>query len=174
MRCWTMLLTLMCLTGELTAQTLTAQTGRATLICRMGGGMVWSVVSQLDAISTQINGKNVKVPVITAQFAQLIFGKSKTPVAADGTGLASGSCGWTDRGMTAAEPGRVVQDVSSATIHGTVLWGKGSTVGGATTLSGGDLDQPNHTVFTMQVTRGASADVQFRVVPGTKVKVLGK
>ena len=42
--------------------------------------MVWSVINQMDAVQTQINGKNVRVPVINALFAQLVLTRAGAPV----------------------------------------------------------------------------------------------
>jgi hypothetical protein len=149
-----------------------AQNGaRATLVCRIGGSMVWSVVTQLEAVPTQINGRNVRVPVVNALFAQLVFAKAGIAVAPDGTGLAPGVCGWTDRGMTAAEPGRVTENINTFNFQETVIWGNGSTLRGETTMSGGHLNPQNKAVFTMTVIREPGA-VEYQVMPGTAPKVL--
>jgi hypothetical protein len=147
---------------------------QATLICRMGGQMVWSVINQLDTMQTQINGKNVRIPIVSALFAQLIFNKATIAVPANGVGLSAGTCGWADRGMTPKEPNRVIEQLNGATIQATVRYGNGSTVGGGTSMGGGHLNPQNNSVFTMTVTRDATADVQFMIVPGTVPKVIGK
>src|SRR5437763_3422461 len=127
------LLVLMVLvTVTLTAQ---AQKSTATLVCRMGGSMVWSLVNQMDAVRTQINGKDVRVPVVSALFAQLVFARAAAPVSPTGAGLAAGTCGWTDRAMAQKEPNRVIEQLDTATFQATVLYGNGSTVGGGTSTA---------------------------------------
>jgi hypothetical protein len=139
--------------------------GQATLVCRMGGNMVWSVITMFNAVSTQLGGKNVRVPVINALFAQLVFERYSAAVPPGGAGLPAGRCGWTDRAMTPTEPNQVVENLDSFQIQETVMWGNGSTLKGETTLSGGHLDFQNNAVFSMVVTRPAAG--QFQVVSGT-------
>ena len=150
-----------------------AATGRSMLICRMGGAMTSSVVTSVEVVPTNINGKNVRVPNVTALFAQLIFSKASAPVAPDGAGLSPGVCGWTDRAMSADEPNRVIERLDEYTINSSVLWGNGSTIGGSTTFSGGHLHQQNKAVFAISVTR-TPGDVQFYVAEGTTPKVVAK
>ena len=77
-----------------------AEKNTATLVCRMGGGMVWTLVNQMETVQTQVNGKNVRVPVVSGLFAQLMFARASAPVLPTGAGLAAGTCGWTDRAMS--------------------------------------------------------------------------
>src|SRR5258708_37888084 len=60
-----------------------------TLICRMGGNMVWTLVNQFELMQTQINGKNVRVPVVVALFHQLKFASSAEGLQPDGSNLPS-------------------------------------------------------------------------------------
>ena len=143
----------------------------ATLICKMGGNMVWTLVNQFELVQTQINGKNVRVPVVVALFDQLKFGRGGA-AQRDGSGLQPGSCGWTDHAMTAADPDTLVADADSFMFNETVLWGNGSTTKGETTMFGGSLSFQNKQVFSMQVT--LFNGVMLKVVPGTKPKALSK
>jgi len=143
----------------------------ATLICKMGGNMVWTLVNQFELVQTQINGKNVRVPVVVALFDQLKFGRGGA-AQRDGSGLQPGSCGWTDHAMIAADPDTLVADADSFMFNETVLWGNGSTIKGETTMSGGSLSFQNKQVFSMQVT--VFNGVMLKVVPGTKPKALSK
>ena len=144
----------------------------ATLICRMGGDMNWSLVNQFDVVSAQVNGKNVRLPVIVALFDQLLFKKSGVPVKPDASNLEPGVCGWPDRAMSAAEPGRVIAESDDFMLQSNVRWGNGSTVGGGTTMFGGSLSFQNKQAFSMQVT--LLSPEQFKVVSGTKPKALSK
>jgi hypothetical protein len=147
---------------------------QVTLVCRMGGSMVWSVINQMDAMQTQINGKSVRIPVISALFAQLIFNKATVAVSPTGAGLSAGTCGWTDRGMTATEPNRVIEQLDRATFQATVMYGNGSTIQGGTSMGGGHLNPQNNSVFTMTVSRDPTNHTQLMIASGTAVKVLGK
>ena len=142
-----------------------------TLICRMGGNMVWTLVNQFELVQTQLNGKNVRVPVVVALFDQLKFARGGA-AQRDGSSLQPGSCGWTDHAMTAADPDTLIADADSFMFNETVLWGNGSTTRGETTMSGGSLSFQNKQVFSMQVT--LFNGVMLKVVPGTKPKALSK
>jgi hypothetical protein len=147
---------------------------QVTLVCRMGGSMVWSVINQMDTMQTQINGKTVRIPVISALFAQLIFNKATVAVSPTGVGLSAGTCGWTDRGMSATEPNRVIEQLDRATFQATVMYGNGSTIQGGTSMGGGHLNPQNNHVFTMTVARDPTNHTQLMIAAGTAVKVLGK
>jgi hypothetical protein len=146
---------------------------RATLVCRMGGSMVWSVISQLQTVPMEVNGKTVRVPVVNALFAQLVFGRGGQATD-NGATLQPGSCGWTDRPMRANEPNRVTQNIDSFTFQETVQWGNGSTLSGATTMSGGDLNPQNKAVFSMVVTRDDPGTFEYQVLAGTRPTVIPK
>jgi len=137
----------------------------------MGGSMVWTLVNQFEVIQTQINGKNVRVPVVVALFDQLKFfrGGAAQP---DGSGLQPGYCGWSDRAMTAKDPDTLVADADGFMFNETVQWGNGSTIKGETTMFGGSLSFQNKQAFSMQVT--LFNGVMLKVVPGTKPKALSK
>ena len=142
-----------------------------TLICRMGGEMNWSLVSQFDVVQTQLNGKNVRVPVVQALFDQLLYAKGG-PAKPDGSGLLPGQCGWADRAMAATEPDRVIADSDDFMLRQNVLWGNGSTLRSEAVVFGGRLSFQNKQVFSMQV---APLDgKQFKVVAGTYPKALTK
>jgi len=158
-------------TGNSTAGQKTPAGGlSATLVCRMGGSMVWTLVNQFELMQTQINGKTVRVPVVVALFDQLKF--TRGGASRDGAALQPGSCGWADRAMTATDPDTLIADADGFTFNETVLWGNGSTIKGETTMSGGSLSFQNKQVFSMQVT--VFNGVMLKVVPGTKPKVLSK
>lgn len=140
-----------------------------TLVCRMGGEMRWSLLAQFDVVQTQLNGKAARVPVIVALFDQLLFGRSSTAAKPDGSGLQPGQCAWPDRGLSPAEPDRVVADVEDFMLRQNVLWGNGSTLRSEATVFGGALSFQNKQAFTMQVT--VIGD-KFRVAAGTKPKAL--
>jgi hypothetical protein len=144
---------------------------KATLVCRMGGAMVWSYISQIDIVPSNLNGKQVRVPVVAASFAQLLFSKAKTAAGETGETLLPGTCAWSDRPMRADEPARLIERSDSFTMQQTVRWGNGSTVGGSTSFSGGNLDQQNKAVFKMTVMRG-TGDVQLYVTDGTSPKIV--
>src|SRR5205809_4078473 len=95
---------------------------RATLVCHMGGTMVWSVISQLQTVPMEINGRTQRVAVANALFAQLVFGRGKQAVN-NGAALAPGTCGWTDRAMLPTEPNRITENIDSFTFQETVVWG---------------------------------------------------
>jgi hypothetical protein len=135
----------------------------------MGGNMVWTLVNQFNVVQTQINGKNVRVPVIAALFDQLKFARGGA-AQRDGSGLQPGYCGWIDRPMTASDPDMLVADADGFMFNETVLWGNGSTIKGETTMFGGSLSFQNKQVFSMQVT--VFNGVMLKVVPGTKPKAL--
>jgi hypothetical protein len=141
-----------------------------TLICRMGGGMVWTLVNQFDVVSTQLAGKNVRVPVVVALFDQLKFAKSGALAQPDASNLQPGFCGFTDRAMTASDPDTVICDDDDFMFNETVLWGNGSTIKGETTMFGGSLSFQNKQPFSMQVT--LFNGVQWKVATGTKPKQL--
>ncbi len=142
----------------------------STFVCRMGGNMVWTLINQLEVVQTQINGKNVRVPIVVALFDQLKFARALTPVSRNAANLQPGYCGLTDRVMTASDPDTVVADADGFTFQETVLWGNGSTIKGATTMSGGSLSFQNKQAFTMEVVLWNG--VQWKVVPGTKPKAI--
>jgi hypothetical protein len=137
----------------------------------MGGNMVWTLVNQFELMQTQINGKNVRVPVVVALFDQLKFFRGGA-AQADGASLQPGYCGWTDRAMTAKDPDTLVADADSFMFNETVQWGNGSTIKGETTMFGGSLSFQNKQVFSMQVT--LFNGVMLKVVPGTKPKAISK
>src|SRR5258707_7993265 len=141
-----------------------------TLICRMGGNMVWTLVNQFELVQTQINGKNVRVPVVAALFDQLKFASSAEVVQPDASNLPPGFCGFSNRAMTSADPDTVVADADNFTINETVLWGNGSTIKGETTMSGGMLSFQNKQAFSMPVMLWSG--VQWKVARGTQPKVL--
>ena len=141
----------------------------STLICRMGGNMVWSLVNQFDVVQTQINGQNVRVPVVAALFEQLKFARGGA-AGRDGASLQPGYCGWIARAMTASDPELLVADVDKFTFQATVQWGNGSTIKGETTMGGGSLNFQNKQVFSVQVT--LFGGVMLKVAPGTKPKAL--
>jgi len=143
---------------------------RATLVCRMGGEMVWSTFSQVGTETTQINGKTVRIPIIKALFAQLVFKRSNVPVKSDGSNLQAGACGWTDRAMTAEEPGKVIEDADDFVIQKTVIWGNGSTLRDAMNFTASRLQFPNKAVFSMEVDR--TAKDQFKVLDGTQSRLV--
>lgn len=140
------------------------------LICRMGGNMVWTLVNQFELVQTQINGKNVRVPVVDALFDQLKFARSGAAVSPDASNLQPGSCGFSNRAITGSEPDTVIADDDGFTFQETVLWGNGSTLKGETTMSGGVLSFQNKQAFSMQVMLWNG--VQWKVVPGTQPKAL--
>lgn len=133
--------------------------------------MVWTLVNQFELMQTQLNGKNVRVPVVTALFDQLRFARGLAPVR-DLAALQPGYCGWPDRTMTASDPDMLVADADGFTFQETVLWGNGSTTRGETTMSGGSLSFQNKQVFSVQVT--VFNGVMLKMVPGTKPKALSK
>lgn len=142
----------------------------ATLVCRMGGNMVWTLVNQFGLVETQLGGKNMRVPVALALFDQLKFARGKAPAQPDGSNLDPGTCSFRDRGMTAADPDTVVCDADGFVFNETVQWGNGSTLGGETTMSGGSLSFQNKQPFSMQVTLWGG--IQWKVVAGTKPKAI--
>jgi hypothetical protein len=146
-------------------------TPSSTLVCRMGGNMVWTLINQFELMQTQINGKNVRVPVVVALFDQLKFFRGGA-AQADGAGLQPGYCGWSDRAMTAKDPDTLVADADGFMFNETVQWGNGSTIKGETTMFGGSLSFQNKQVFSMQVT--LFNGVMLKVVPGTKPKAISK
>jgi len=141
-----------------------------TLICRMGGNMVWTLVNQFELMPTQINGKSVRVPVVVALFDQLKFARNGATVQPDAANLLPGSCGFSNRAMTSSDPDTVVADADNFTINETVLWGNGSTIRGETTMSGGSLSFQNQQAFSMPVMLWGG--VQWKVVPGVQPKAL--
>jgi hypothetical protein len=141
-----------------------------TLVCRMGGAMVWTLVNQFDVVQTQLVGKSVRVPVVVALFDQLKFARSTAPAQPDGSNLQPGYCGFTDRALTAADPDTIVCDADDFMFNETVLWGNGSTIKGETTMFGGSLSFQNKQAFSMQVTLWNG--VQWKVVAGTKPKAI--
>jgi hypothetical protein len=156
----------------------TTSTGRAepstpqvqrTLVCRMGGEMRWSLLTQFDVMQTQMNNKNVRVPVIVALFDQLFYARNTTVVKPDGSNLLPGQCGFTDRPMTATDPNMVIADNDDFMLQQNVLWGNGSTIRSEATMFGGSLSFQNKQAFTMQVTL---INNKLRVVAGTKPKAL--
>lgn len=152
----------------------TAPGGKAaggTLICRMGGEMRWSLVSQFGVVQTQLNGKTVRVPVVQALFDQLLYAKGG-PAKADGSGLQPGQCGWPERAMAAADPDRVIADDDDFMLRQNVPWGNGSTIRSEAVVFGGALNFQNKQVFSMQVV--PLDDKQFKVVAGTHPKALSK
>jgi len=130
--------------------------------------MVWTLINQFELVQTQINGKNVRVPVVVALFDQLKFARGGA--SRDGSNLQPGYCGWNDRAMTAADPDMLVADADGFMFNETVQWGNGSTIKGETTMFGGSLSFQNKQVFSMQVT--LFNGVMLKVVPGTKPKAL--
>ena len=143
----------------------------STLICRMGGEMRWSLVSQFDVVQTQLNGKSVRVPVVQALFDQLLYAKGGA-AKADGSGLQPGQCGWAERPLSASDPDRVIAEVNDFMLRQNVLWGNGSTIRSEAVVFGGALSFQNKQVFSMQV---APLDgKQFKVVAGTYPKALSK
>jgi len=150
------------------AEPSTVQAGR-TLICRMGGEMRWTLLSQFDVVQAQLNGKNVRVPVIVALFDQLYYARNTAVVKADGSNLLPGQCGFTDRPMTATDPNMVIADNNDFMLQQNVMWGNGSTLRSEATMFGGSLDFQNKQVFAMQVTL---LNNKLRVVAGTKPKAL--
>jgi hypothetical protein len=136
----------------------------------MGGNMVWTLVNQFELVQTQINGKNVRVPVVDALFDQLKFARSGTAVAPDASNLQPGYCGFSNRAIASSDPDTDVADDDAFTFQETVLWGNGSTLKGETTMSGGSLSFQNKQAFSMQVILWNGA--MWKVVPGTKPKAL--
>ena len=156
-------------TGSTSGQASATGAG-GTLVCRMGGSMVWTLVNQFDVVQTQLAGKNVRVPVVAALFDQLKFARSGVPALADASNLQPGVCGFTDRGMTPSDPDTVVCDADSFMFNETVLWGNGSTIKGETTMFGGSLSFQNKQPFSMQVSLWNG--VQWKVAAGTKPKAI--
>ncbi len=140
------------------------------LICRMGGNMVWTLVNDFEVVQTEINGKNVRVPVINALFDQLKFARSGATVQSNAANLQPGYCGFADRAIASSDPDTVIADDDAFSLQETVQWGNGSTIAGETTMGGGVLSFQNKQAFSMQVMLWNG--VQWKVVPGTKPKAL--
>ncbi len=140
----------------------------AVLVLRMGGDMRWSVIVACKSMSVQVqDGEMRPVPILEALYEQLAFAKSSVPVAADGSNLSPGYGGWTDRGMTKDEPGRVVANIDRFFLDQAVLWGNGSTIGGGATVFGDNaLSFQNKELFAVRVMRPAS--LEFARVKGSK------
>jgi hypothetical protein len=132
----------------------------------MGGNMVWTLVSQFDVVQTQINGQNVRVPVVVDLFDQLKFARSGAPISPDASNLQPGYCGFANRAIAPSDPDTVVADADKFTFQETVLWGNGSTIRGETTMGGGSLNFQNKQAFSMQVVLWNG--VMWKVAPGTK------
>ena len=141
-----------------------------TLVCRMGGSMVWKLVNQFNLVETQLAGKNVRVPVVVALFDQLKFAKSGAPAQPDASNLQPGYRGFTDRAMGASDPDTVVCEDDGFMLNETVLWGNGSTLKGETTMFGGALSFQNKQAFAMPVALWNG--IQWKVVAGAKPKAL--
>jgi hypothetical protein len=149
------------------------QTGRvSTLVCRMGGKMMWTIDNNISLVQTQLNGQNVRVPVVVGLTDRLKFAKSAVPAKPDASNLAPGVCGLTERAMTASDPDQVISTgYNDFTLKRTRLWDGESLSVEETTMLGGSLNdffvkQP----FSMQVTLFPGN--LWKVVDGTKPKPL--
>ncbi|HEX8503410.1 MAG TPA: hypothetical protein VF659_22695 [Pyrinomonadaceae bacterium] len=141
-----------------------------TLVCRMGGDMIWTTTADFGVMPAQLEGQKVRVPVIISAFEELRFAKSAEQAKPDGSNVLLGTCGFTHRLMNASDPPAVLFQLNRFQIYRSVIRKGGAVVANDTYLASGEFQFSTNQAFSMEVKE--FSNYLWQVVEGTHPKPL--